>query len=77
MGKNPIQNYAPLPGTGQMIRKALSKKHRTVKFEDIPEPCMNPGHKPPSHRVFEPGVYEHTCPGCGKVTTFTVPKVTF
>lgn len=25
-------------------------------------------------RVFEPGFYEHTCPECGKVTMFCVPR---
>lgn len=38
-------------------------------------PCAHPEHEPPKHRVFEPGRYEHTCPGCGKRTTFTVPLI--
>jgi hypothetical protein len=38
--------------------------------------CSHPEHKPPMHIVLEPGTYKHTCPGCGKVTTFEVPLVT-
>lgn len=44
----------------------------TRKIEDIKPPCTHPGHKPPSYIYFEPGVYEHTCPNCGEVTTFRV-----
>ena len=28
------------------------------------------------HQVFEPGIYEHTCAGCGHKTKFTVPLIT-
>lgn len=35
-------------------------------------PCRHPEHNPPSHMVWEPGRYRHTCPGCGKVTEFNV-----
>ncbi len=47
----------------------------TKKISDLPHQpiCRNPEHNPPSMRVFEPGVYEHTCPGCGHKMTFTVP----
>ncbi len=50
----------------------------TKKIGDLPEPwkkpqlCMNSEHNPPSHMVFPPGVYEHTCPGCGNKITFAV-----
>lgn len=54
----------------------------TRKISDLPKPhdgwshkkrmCISPYHLPPSHRVFEPGVYEHTCPMCGNVIVFTV-----
>lgn len=27
--------------------------------------------------VFEPGVYEHTCSGCGHATTFTVNRIVY
>ena len=33
---------------------------------------MHPEHNPPSHMVYTDGVYEHTCPSCGHVQTFTV-----
>lgn len=36
--------------------------------------CGHPEHNPPSHMVFEPGIYEHTCPACGKVTVFRVDR---
>lgn len=48
-------------------------KPNTVKIAEIKEEtCLNPEHNPPSHMVFDSGVYQHTCPGCGKVQTFTV-----
>lgn len=34
--------------------------------------CMNPEHDPPMHIVLSPGVWEHTCPGCGQTTVFHV-----
>lgn len=43
------------------------------KISDFPKPCGHVEHLPPSHMVLEPGVYEHTCPGCGAMTVFTVP----
>lgn len=46
------------------------------KIRDLPIPCSHPEHNPPSMRVFEPGVYEHTCPKCGAKKTFTVPRPT-
>lgn len=45
------------------------------KIKDAPRPCLHPEHKPPKHMVFQPGTYEHTCPGCGQKTTFTVPVI--
>jgi hypothetical protein len=47
----------------------------TKKIGDVPHPCSHPEHNPPSHMVYKPGVYEHTCPGYGKKTVFTVPGV--
>lgn len=29
-------------------------------------PCHHPEHNPPTHIVLSPGIYEHTCPACGK-----------
>lgn len=36
-------------------------------------PCTHPDHDPPSHQVFEPGLYEHRCSACGRTVTFRVP----
>lgn len=38
------------------------------------KPCQHPEHVPPGMIVLEPGRYEHTCPGCGRVIYFTVPE---
>jgi len=46
----------------------------TKKIDDAPIPCVHPEHNPPSHMVYDPGVWEHTCPGCGKKITFTVAR---
>lgn len=47
----------------------------TRKIADLPEKgCTHREHFPPQWQVFEDGIYEHTCPGCGHVTTFTVPQ---
>lgn len=38
-----------------------------------PKPlCTNPEHNPPKYRVFKPGIYEHTCPGCKEKQIFVV-----
>ena len=30
------------------------------------EPCIHPGHQPPTHLYIPPGeTYEHECPACG------------
>lgn len=46
----------------------------TKKIADLPNKrgYQDPEHKPPMYQVFEPGIYEHICPSCGKVTRFTV-----
>lgn len=52
------------------------------KISDLPnwgqyvKSCDSPSHRPPSHMVYEPGVYRWTCPQCGHVTTFTVSRPT-
>ena len=46
------------------------------KIRNLPEterPCSHPEHNPPGMIVLDPGVYEHTCPACGKRTEFVVP----
>jgi hypothetical protein len=46
----------------------------TRKIADPPSPpCPHPEHRPPGMMVFEPGMYEHTCPECGNITRFSVP----
>jgi hypothetical protein len=48
---------------------------RKIADTDVKHPCMHPEHNPPGHRVYESGVYEHTCPKCGEKQTFIVgPK---
>lgn len=48
----------------------------TKKIADLPENfCLDPGHNPPTMRLYRPGVYEHTCPKCGNVQRFTVAGV--
>ena len=47
------------------------KKIRDLPYEEV---CTHPSHNPPEFIVLEPGVYEHTCPGCGHVTEFTVGR---
>lgn len=46
----------------------------TKKIQDLAKLCLNPCHNPPGHMVYESGVYEHTCPGCGAVKIFTVTR---
>lgn len=37
--------------------------------------CTSVDHYPPSYIVYDPGVWEHTCPSCQKVIRFNVfPK---
>jgi len=46
----------------------------TRKIRDVEEfrTCTDPEHNPPSMMVFQPGVYEHECPRCGRKIEFTV-----
>lgn len=46
----------------------------TKKISDLPkhEMCKHPDHKLPMHVVYKPGVYEHTCTGCGHKIKFIV-----
>lgn len=52
----------------------------TRKIADLPDsvlkPCYHPEHNPPSMIVYEPGVWEHKCPGCGHVVEFSVVRPT-
>lgn len=46
---------------------------RKLPEKDQPPPCTHPEHHPPGMQVFEPGLYEHTCPACGWKQIFRVP----
>ncbi len=48
----------------------------TRKLSGPEEPCLHPEHDPPKGQVFSPGVWEHTCPACGKKKVFVVPTRT-
>lgn len=51
--------------------------HGTRKIADLPGGhCRHPSHRPPTHQVFENGIYEHVCPGCGHSTIFRVERPT-
>lgn len=39
-------------------------------------PFLHPDHQIPMFQVFENGIYEHKCDGCGLVRTFTVNRPT-
>lgn len=49
------------------------------KIAELPESqtCLHPEHEPPKHIVLDNGVYAHTCPSCGNVTTFAVRRPTW
>ena len=47
------------------------------KIRDEKPPCRHPGHNPPGHMVYQPGMYEYTCPACGKKQVFRAPLVTW
>ena len=51
-----------------------NKKGGTRKVADLPAyaSCRHPEHNPARMRYYESGIYEHTCPQCGAVQTFTV-----
>ena len=40
-----------------------------------PRPCTHPEHNPPNMITLEPGMYEHTCPACGKKQVFIVDGI--
>lgn len=42
--------------------------------ESVPV-CRDRQHDPPTHMVLLPGTYEHECPSCKRVLTFTVPEI--
>lgn len=48
------------------FKKIAEEKDRPI--------CLHPEHKPPSHIVLKPGIYQYTCPSCGKVTIVRIQK---
>jgi hypothetical protein len=48
----------------RVLRLPFSRPRSTEKNE----PCLDPGHDPPSHMVFPPEGYEHVCPSCRQST---------
>lgn len=49
---------------------------RTTYNQPYEEPCYHPEHNVPGGIYLESGVYEYTCPSCGRVTQFTVNRPT-
>jgi hypothetical protein len=50
---------------------------RKIRDLDPKETCTDPEHDPPMYMVFSPGVWEHTCPSCGKTVTFTIRNMKY
>lgn len=48
----------------------------TRKIADLPAPCLDSEHNPPTHIALERGVYEHVCPACGEKRQFVVETPT-
>lgn len=48
----------------------------TRKIADLKKSCSHPEHNPPSMMVFDDGVWEHECPGCGHIQVFGVFRPT-
>jgi hypothetical protein len=47
------------------------------KVEDYAtKSCLHPSHNPPGYIVLKPGLYEYTCPSCGKITMVSSPLIT-
>lgn len=45
---------------------------KKIRDFDHHEVCRHPDHEPHKMMVFKPGIYEHTCPGCGRRVIFTI-----
>ena len=57
---------------GNDMRRAIDKVSGTRRIGDLPVKCTHPLHDPATFRVYEPGVYEHVCPGCFSKMIFTI-----
>lgn len=47
-------------------------ENKDLRFNWDFRECSHPEHNPPSMRVFDPGLYEHECPSCGKKQCFRI-----
>lgn len=49
------------------------------KISEIPgwaqKHCKSPEHNPPSHISLPPGVYDYSCPACGKTVRMNIDGV--
>ena len=59
------------------LRKIGKVDENNEKWYYDEEPCKHPEHNPPMHISLENGVYEYTCPACGKRVEFVVNNPTF
>lgn len=76
--KNQVENYQQSTARALNLHNVSSNaKDGLRKIKDVEQPCLHPEHNPPMHIYLAAGAYEYTCPSCGKVTTFTVPLITF
>lgn len=76
--KNQVENYQQSTAQALNLHNVSSSaKGGLRKIKDAEQPCLHPEHNPPMHIYLTAGTYEYTCPCCGKVTTFTVPLITF
>lgn len=59
----------------QTARGRTVRAGGTRKIAELPPPpCQHSEHNPPAMMVYEPGVWEHVCPGCGARQVFTVDR---
>lgn len=61
------------------MKKIGLPQNPTKKIAEPPAAatCRHPDHDPPKLIVLEPGLYEHTCPACGRQRTFRVTGATW
>ena len=72
LGSSNDRDIADLKDIFSENRRKKSGGLRKIREFTPQEICRHLEHNPPMHIVLSPGVYEYTCPGCGKTITFTV-----
>lgn len=60
-----------------MEGNGIKEKQNTIKIAEPEKVCNHRSHNPPSHRVYSPGTWQHTCPGCGNIIVFTIQPLFF